>query len=100
MMVEVAVPIEFQGGVMAQLNRRGGIIVSTDANEGWCCISSEVPLNNMFGYSTELRSATQGRGEFTMEYCRYSPAKPDLQQELIQSFQGAREEDMKRKKKN
>ncbi|XP_067118836.1 elongation factor G, mitochondrial [Centruroides vittatus] len=87
MFVEITVPEEFHGDVMTHMSRRHGIILGTDANEGWSIIRVEVPLNKMFGYSTDLRSSSQGKGEFTMEYSRYSPALPDVQQELIDQFQ-------------
>ncbi|KNC81128.1 elongation factor G, mitochondrial, partial [Sphaeroforma arctica JP610] len=59
MKLEVSVPDEFQGGVMGGLNKRKGMINDTDASDGFCTITAEIPLANMFGYSSELRSSTQ-----------------------------------------
>ena len=70
MRVEISVPSEFQGPTIGGLNKRKGIIHSTDIEGEYAVIRADVPLNNMFGYSTDLRSLTQGKGEFTMEYSR------------------------------
>lgn len=85
---------------MGQLNRRKGIIMGVEGNEGWFTIYAEVPLNEMFGYSGELRSSTQGKGEFTMEYSRYSPATLDVQEQLIAKYQESLGETGQQKKKN
>ncbi|XP_025831037.1 elongation factor G, mitochondrial isoform X2 [Agrilus planipennis] len=87
MSVEVTVPDEFQGAVMVQLNKRHGIITGTEGTEGWFTVHAEVPLNDMFGYAGELRSSTQGKGEFSMEYSRYSPCLPETQEKLITEYQ-------------
>jgi elongation factor G len=89
MSVEVTAPTEFQGQITGQINRRKGIITNAETNDGWFVLSCEVPLNDMFGYSSELRSMTQGKGEFAMEYARYSPAPPDVQQKLMTQYQEA-----------
>jgi elongation factor G len=82
MKVEVQAPEEFQGSVMGQLNQRRGIIVGSENTEGYVIATAEVPLNEMFGYSTDLRSGTQGKGEFTMEFLKYSPV-PKQEQEVL-----------------
>ncbi|CAH2066114.1 unnamed protein product, partial [Iphiclides podalirius] len=87
MFVEVNMPEEFHGTVVGQLNKRGGIVTGTEGSEGWTTIYAEVPLNNMFGYAGELRSMTQGKGEFSMEYSRYSPCLPEVQEQLIRKYQ-------------
>jgi elongation factor G len=83
MRVEVTVPSEFQGAIVGAVNRRKGLIQSSDAQGDDCVINAEVPLNNMFGYSTELRSMTQGKGEFAMEYMRHAAVTQDVQAELM-----------------
>ena len=61
MEVEVEVPVEFQGAVIAGLNRRKGMIQSNESREDYSTVVADVPLSEMFGYSTDLRSSTQGR---------------------------------------
>ncbi len=82
MKVEVRAPSEFQGAVIGQLNQRRGIIESTETADNYVTAVALVPLAAMFGYSTDLRSATQGKGEFTMEFARYS-IMPRNEQELV-----------------
>ena len=83
--VEVTVPVEFQGAIVGAVNRRKGVIQSSDQQGDDVIINAQVPLNNMFGYSTELRSMTQGKGEFTMEYLRHSAVTQEVQAELMKS---------------
>lgn len=90
MKLEVAVPEEFQGAVIGQINQRRGVIVSTTLDANYVVIEAEVPLAEMFGYSTELRSATQGKGEFTLEFLRYAPVPRPVQEQLIQEYQRRR----------
>jgi len=94
MTVEIDVPSEFQGAVVAALNRRMGIIQSNDmSNDGTGIkIMAQVPLSNMFGYSTELRSQTQGKGEFSMEYVKHAPVTKNIQEELMMKYKKEREE--------
>ncbi|KAH8244337.1 elongation factor G, mitochondrial [Drosophila bipectinata] len=101
MLVEVTAPEEFQGAVMGHLSKRHGIITGTEGTEGWFTVYAEVPLNDMFGYAGELRSSTQGKGEFTMEYSRYSPCLPDVQDQIVRQYQesqGLGQADKKKRK--
>jgi len=86
MSVEVTGPAEHQSEILVVISRRSGLLTNTETNEGWFTICCEVPLNNMFGFSSELRRNTQGKGEFSMEYARYSPAPPTLQEQLVRLF--------------
>jgi len=88
MSVEIVAPNETQGIVMGGLNKRRGLVTGTEASEEYFTVYGEVPLNEMFGYSNELRSLTQGKGEFSMEFKRYAPAFPQLQAELIEQYRG------------
>jgi len=86
MKVELEGPSEFQGDMIGTLNQRRGILTDTFDDDGFVRIEADVPLAEMFGYSTILRSATQGKAEFTMEFARYSPAPRDVQEELIAKY--------------
>jgi elongation factor G len=86
MKVEVEAPTEFQGSVVGQVNQRRGVILETSNAEGQVTVVAEVPLNTMFGYSTDLRSATQGKGNFTMEFAKYSTVPRNEQEEMIKKY--------------
>jgi elongation factor G len=86
MKVDITVPSEFQGTVIGNINRRKGTINDSTAEGDDVIISSMVPLSQMFGYSTELRSMTQGKGEFTMEYGSHQAVTQDVQAELISTL--------------
>ncbi len=82
MKVSVEAPSEFQGRIMASINQRKGIILSCTENSLYTTIEAEVPLKEMFGYATVLRSLTQGKGEFTMEFSRYERVPEGIAEEL------------------
>jgi elongation factor G len=86
MQVEITVPSEFQGTVIGNVNRRKGTIQDSVADGDDVIVTCVVPLKNMFGYSTELRSMTQGKGEFTMEYAQHQPVSQDVQAELCAEY--------------
>jgi len=87
MKLEVESPQEFQGAVLKTImQRRGTVIGTTEEGGGFCRVESEVPLAEMFGYATDLRSMTQGKAEFTMEFARYLPAPRDVQKELKEKY--------------
>jgi elongation factor G len=83
MHVEVEVPTEQQGGVVGDLTSRRGMIHGTDPRGDVTVIKSDVPLASMFGYATDLRSMTQGRGTFSMQFACYKIAPRDVQEEVI-----------------
>jgi elongation factor G len=83
MKVVVESPTEFQGAVMGSLNQRRGIIVGTQDEGPMCVIDAQVPLSEMFGYSTVLRSSTQGKAQFTMEFAAYKQVPQSISEELL-----------------
>jgi elongation factor G len=90
MKLETTVPEEYQGPATGQINQRRGVITGTTSFEGSVVIEAEVPLTEMFGYSTDLRSATKGKGEFTMEFSKYSQAPRNIQDDLAKKYQAKR----------
>ncbi len=87
MKVAVETPTEYQGAVMGSLNQRRGMILGTQDEGDMCVIEAEVPLAEMFGYSTDLRSATQGKAQFTMEFSTYRQVPKSISDELIKKAQ-------------
>jgi elongation factor G len=84
MKMEVEVPADFQGSVTGELNKRRGLIISTETVGNSSTIIAEVPLAETFGYSTDLRSMTQGQGVFTMEFSKYRPTPGNIQKEIVE----------------
>lgn len=84
MKVEVITPEDYMGDVVGDLNRRRGVIQGMDDTVAGKQISAEVPLSEMFGYATDLRSATQGRATYTMEFTRYAEAPAHVADGIIQ----------------
>ena len=82
MMVEVVTPDEHMGDVVGDINKRRGMISGMDENPSGKIVKAAVPLSEMFGYSTDLRSKTQGRATYTMEFSRYEEIPPDLSDEI------------------
>jgi elongation factor G len=72
------------GDVMGDLNRRRGILQGMDENPAGKIIHAEVPLSEMFGYATDLRSLSQGRATYTMEFCKYNEAPANIAEAIIQ----------------
>ncbi len=87
MKVSVEGPTEFQGNVFGSINQRRGIIISSVDEGAFSTVEAEVPLSEMFGYSTTLRSLTQGKAEFTMEFLKYGKVPMSISEELIKEYQ-------------
>jgi elongation factor G len=92
MKLETSSPEEFQGVTIGQINQRRGVIINTSMDNGYVVVEAEVPLKEMFGYSTDLRSATQGKGEFTMEFLKYSQVPKQVQEQIIKDYQEKQKE--------
>ena len=86
--VEVVVPKEHMGDVMGNLSSRRGQIQSQEDRGGTQIISARVPLSEMFGYATDLRSRTQGRATYSMHFDRYEPAPQNVSEEVVARMQG------------
>jgi elongation factor G len=83
MKVSVESPSQFQGTVMGSLNQRRGMIVGSQEEGVLCVIDAQVPLAEMFGYSTVLRSLSQGQAQFTMEFATYKQVPQSIAEELL-----------------
>jgi elongation factor G len=83
MKVEIEVPTQFQGSVTGDLSSRRGLITGSETKVNAAVVTAEVPLSNMFGYSTDIRSLTQGQGTFSMEFACFRPTPRTIQEEII-----------------
>ncbi|CAK7227298.1 Elongation factor G, mitochondrial [Sporothrix bragantina] len=95
MRTTISAPSEFQGNILMLINKRG-TIVDTEIGTDDFTLIADCSLNSMFGFSTDLRAATQGKGEFSMEFSHYAPAPPHMQKELMEKYQ----KDVEAKRKN
>ncbi|MDR0669525.1 MAG: elongation factor G [Treponema sp.] len=96
MKVSVEGPTEFQGNIYGSLNQRRGLISSSTEDGAFCRVEAEVPMNEMFGYSTVLRSLTQGKAEFTMEFSRYGKIPAGISETLIKEYEEKRKKEQGR----
>lgn len=87
--VEIEAPAEFQGSIVGDLSSRRGIITGSEIKQAFVIVNAEVPLAEMFGYATDLRSATQGKGTFTMEFAHYRQTPREVQEEIVATHRKA-----------
>jgi len=97
MKVEMTAPTEFQGNMFAAINQRRGVIISSTEDHNMSTVDAEVPLAEMFGFSTVLRSLTQGKGEFTMELAKYGRVPQSVAEDLKAKYIEQRKAEHKEK---
>ncbi|MCH7779364.1 MAG: elongation factor G, partial [Acidobacteria bacterium] len=91
MRVAVEGPGEFQGAFVRSVMQRRGVIIGTTESDGFVRVEADVPLSMMFGYSTDLRSSTQGKAEFTMEFAKYAPVPAEISDDLTKKYRAVRD---------
>ena len=91
MKVEVVTPEEYMGSIVGDLNKRRGQISSMDARGNAKVINAFVPLSEMFGYVTQLRTLSSGRAASTMEFARYEPTPRAVQEQILAEAKGVKE---------
>lgn len=96
MKTTITAPNEFQGNIVGLMNKRNAVINDTEIGPEEFTLQADCSLNAMFGFSSQLRAATQGKGEFTMEFSHYAPAPPQLQKELVAKHEKERAEKNKK----
>jgi elongation factor G len=95
MKVSIEGPAEFSGTILTTIMQRRGLVIGSTEEDGLCRVDAEVPLAEMFGYSTPLRSATQGKAEFTMEFARYAEVPSNVGEELLEAAAKRKKEQQK-----
>lgn len=95
MKVQIAGPTEFQGNMFGLINQRRGVIIDSTDENNTSTVNAEVPLSEMFGFSTILRSSTQGKAEFTMEFEKYGKVPNNVADELIAAYKEKRKAEQK-----
>ncbi|HEY3803074.1 MAG TPA: elongation factor G [Kofleriaceae bacterium] len=91
MKLSIEGPAEFSGNILGLIMQRRGIVMGSTEEDGNARVDAEVPLSEMFGFSTPLRSATQGKAEFTMEFAKYSETPSNITEELLKKAAAAKE---------
>lgn len=97
MKVSVEGPTEFQGNIFGSINQRRGMIVSSAEDGAFCNVEAEVPLSEMFGYSTVIRSLSQGKAEYTMEFAKYGKVPQSVSEELKKAYEEQKRKDSGKK---
>jgi len=92
MKLSVEGPAEFSGNILSTIMQRRGVVIGSTEEDGMCRVDAEVPLAEMFGYSTPLRSSTQGKAEFTMEFAKYSETPSNITEDLLEKAAKAKQE--------
>ncbi|AGT44031.1 elongation factor G [Treponema pedis] len=90
MKVSIEGPQEFQGNIFGLINQRRGVIISSTEDDSFTRVDAEVPLSEMFGFSTILRSSTQGKAEYSMEFAKYGKAPASISEVLIKEYEAKR----------
>jgi elongation factor G len=96
MKLSVEGPAEYSGNILSTIMQRRGVVIGSTEEDGMCRVDAEVPLAEMFGYSTPLRSSTQGKAEFTMEFARYAEVPNNISEELLAKAAKAKQEAAKK----
>lgn len=94
MKLEIETPEEYQGPVVGHISSKRGLISNSTTRMGVTVVEAEVPLSEMFDYANELRSMTQGKGGFTMEFAKYKQVPQSLQGEILTVRKAQKEEKM------